>query len=962
MGGGKLCIRFQPGDVGIRFLNVCRELRQQFVFQTIFLALVVGFQHFQLCDLHIQIHLLLDERITGAQCLDLRIGQRLLIHIIAGTHRGFAGHNLRDKSLFIFQSLKQITVKCPFRNVIEHLDFRILIALPDDATIALGHVAGLPANIQMMHRHKSGLDVGACTHFCRTSEQNSHIARAHFGEQCRLFRFGVGVVDKLDLIFRHTGSNQLLANVIVDVEVTVIFRGGEVAEQKLCQLLIFAFLPDLQHVLNAYVQFAVGVVRQHGVHQANVQADFSAIVGDAEHIVHGRIHDAGVDICGTFAQFLHHFLLNFGRLCHHGFKLCDRHRQMKLVASFNVRNLLEHGHQFRQIEELCKSRSRPIACTFRGQFDCSGGLPKSGGPAVEMGEVLFLQRAILQIAHNRVQFRHRVAHRRTRGKNHPAPAGHFIQIAALAEHVRRFLCLACTQTCDIPHFCVQKEVFERVRFVHKKPVNAQLLEGDHIILALIRAQFFQLCFQRFPGLFHLLDGEILACVDFQLIDGGKRFINLLLNDTLLPLKGQRNTLKLAMPDDDGVVVAGGDAGAEFFAVGSFKVLAPCHQEFGVRIEVQKLRCPLLRQMVGHHKKTFLAQSQPFCFHSGCRHFVGFACANFVCKQRITAIKHMSNGVALVFPESDLRVHADEMDVGAIVFTGAGGVKQLVVLLHQRNAPLGVLPDPVRKSVLDDLLFLLRQHGLPLVQHTLGFAISILDGVVDADIFQVQGFFQNLVGIGTGCAVGLGGDNIAPSRSGLALHAPLCGIRRISHLDCMAQIVGDLESLGHKFLNDFRRKPCGTQPHINFRCFQFSGLCLNQRIHIDRKFRVGLCRKLRHPQLCPDIAGKVLVCHLPAGFRVSGVGGRVLEDHTEQLCGDAPVLAGRAQQLRHIGQVYFAMLPDGYRQRFAGGIHAGDGALRANGALGEHRCLGFKLPLLVQIFKRTEQIVGGILLK
>ena len=96
-----------------------------------------------------------------------------------------------------------------------------------------------------------------------------------------------------------------------------------------------------------------------------------------------------------------------------------------------------------------------------------------------------------------------------------------------------------------------------MRLVHKKPVNAQLLKGDHIILSLIGAQFFQLGFQCFPGLFHLLDGEILTCVDFQLIDGGKRFINLLLNDTFLPLKGQRDALKLAMPDDDGIVVAGG---------------------------------------------------------------------------------------------------------------------------------------------------------------------------------------------------------------------------------------------------------------------------------------------------------------------------------------------------------------------------------------------------------------------
>ena len=57
-----------------------------------------------------------------------------------------------------------------------------------------------------------------------------------------------------------------------------------------------------------------------------------------------------------------------------------------------------------------------------------------------------------------------------------------------------------------------------------------------------------------------------------------------------------------------------------------------------------------------------------------------------------------------------------------------------------------------------------------------------------------------------------------------------------------------------------------------------------------------------------------------------------------------------------------MLTNRYCQCFAGGIHTGDGALRADGTLGEHRRLGFKLSLLVQIFQRAEQIIGGILLK
>ena len=103
---GKLCIGFQPGDVGVRFLNVSREFGQQLVLQAEFLALVVGFQNLQLGDLNVQVHLFLDERVSGTQCLDLRIGKRLLVHILAGANRGFAGHNLRDKSLFILKGLK----------------------------------------------------------------------------------------------------------------------------------------------------------------------------------------------------------------------------------------------------------------------------------------------------------------------------------------------------------------------------------------------------------------------------------------------------------------------------------------------------------------------------------------------------------------------------------------------------------------------------------------------------------------------------------------------------------------------------------------------------------------------------------------------------------------------------------------------------------------------------------------
>ena len=175
-------------------------------------------------------------------------------------------------------------------------------------------------------------------------------------------------MDELNFAFRHPGGDQFFANIIVDIEIAIILRCREVAEQKLCQLLLLAIFPNLQHVPNAGVQFAVGVIRQQGIHQANIQTDLSAIVGDTEHIILGRIHRAGVDFRSALAQFLHHFFLNFGRFRHHGFKLCIRHRQMKLVAGFNVGNLFEHRHQFWEVEKLRKPGARTIARTLGLDF------------------------------------------------------------------------------------------------------------------------------------------------------------------------------------------------------------------------------------------------------------------------------------------------------------------------------------------------------------------------------------------------------------------------------------------------------------------------------------------------------------------------------------------------------------------------------------------------------------------
>ena len=239
----------------------------------------------------------------------------------------------------------------------------------------------------------------------------------------------------------------------------------------------------------------------------------------------------------------------------------------------------------------------------------------------------------------------------------------------------------------------------------------------------------------------------------------------------------------------------------------------------------------------------------------------------------------------------------------------------------------------------------------MIQHTLFFPI-LLDGIINAAVTQIQGILQNLVSVGSAGTVGFSGHNVTKASSRFIADPPFGSVRGVANGDgiVVADTIGRLKSFHHKLLYDRGVKPCGTQTHINFRCLQIFGLCLGQCVHINLELRVTFRSKLCHPQLIAYITRKVFVRSLPARFRVGGVGDRVLEDHTRQFSGDAPVLVGCAQQFCHIGQIHLAVFPDGHRQRFTWRIHAGDGAFRANRPFGEHICLGFEIFILVQILQ------------
>ena len=70
---------------------------------------------------------------------------------------------------------------------------------------------------------------------------------------------------------------------------------------------------------------------------------------------------------------------------------------------------------------------------------------------------------------------------------------------------------------------------------------------------------------------------------------------------LLAFLADGDFLELGVAYDDGIVVAGGDAGAELLAVMLLEVLFGCHQDVGGRVQPQELRSPLFGQVVWHHE-------------------------------------------------------------------------------------------------------------------------------------------------------------------------------------------------------------------------------------------------------------------------------------------------------------------------------------------------------------------------
>ena len=638
--------------------------------------------------------------------------------------------------------------------------------------------------------------------------------------------------------------------------------------------------------------------------------------------------------------------------------VCLRHRQVQHIRRLDVRHIFEYRDQLRQVVELGKAGLGTVARPLRGKLDSRDRFTVVGSPCVKMLEALLLQGVHLQIPLDGIQFHHTIGDGRTGGKHHAPPACDLVQIPALHKEVAGLLRFGLCDAADVPHFGIEKQIFIVMALVDEQPVNAQLLERDHIILAALVVQFVQLVLQALAGLFHPLDGKVLRLVRLRLADTQNDLVHLLFQNGPLPLDADGYLLELAVADDDRVVVAGGDVPAKTLAVLCFKILFRGHQHIGGRIELQELAGPLLRQVVWHHKEGLLAQAQPLGLHGRCHHLEGLTRTHHMGQQRIAAIENVGDGVHLMLPQSNLRIHAAEIDMAAIIFTGSVAVEQDVVRLADLLPPFRVFPDPFGKRLLQKLLLTLCNGGLLLVEYRHAPPVRIILVVKNANVFQVQAALDDLIGAGPQRAVGVERLDIALILA-LALDAPLAGDLGVMHLDIPPHTAGRVQRLKDELPDILRIQPCRTQPHGDLAGGQVYGLHLLQRFHVGQVLRLcfRFCPHLR--QLPTHIAGQVLVggqVFLTALFPVI----RVQKNDALQIREQGIlILAG---ELPHICHIHAGFLPDGQGQRFHRRVHPLGRPVAADGALSEQVCFPFQTALLVQYLQRTQQKIGAVLVK
>ena len=305
---------------------------------------------------------------------------------------------------------------------------------------------------------------------------------------------------------------------------------------------------------------------------------------------------------------------------------------------------------------------------------------------------------VLQVPLHRVKLCHRVAYGRSCSEHDPFSPCDLIKISAFHEKVRAFLRFRLGDTAHVPHLRVKEEVLVIMALIDEKPVHSKLFEAYHIVFPAAVTELFEFYPELLFALFHRLYGKPLASVSFQFCDPFRDLIDLSSQHLLLSLHAYGNLLELRMPDYHCIVLPCGDPCTELLPVFRLKILLCRNEYIRCRVKLQKLRCPLLCQVVRHYEHGLAAKAEPFAFHRCSCHLESLSRSDHMCKQSISTIYDAGCCIPLMLSERYLRIHPGKYYVASVIFSWSDRIEFFIVYPCQPFPSFGIFPYPAFEGV------------------------------------------------------------------------------------------------------------------------------------------------------------------------------------------------------------------------------------------------------------------------
>ena len=95
-----------------------------------------------------------------------------------------------------------------------------MVALPENAALALLDVRRTPRRVEMMQCHQLRLRVGARAHFLRRTQQDAHLAGTHVFEERQFHGVAIVVLDEGDFLGGHAARHELGFDILVNGKAT----------------------------------------------------------------------------------------------------------------------------------------------------------------------------------------------------------------------------------------------------------------------------------------------------------------------------------------------------------------------------------------------------------------------------------------------------------------------------------------------------------------------------------------------------------------------------------------------------------------------------------------------------------------------------------------------------------------------------------------------------------------------